>query len=256
MANNYSFKDADNNVLTAASAEISAVHYPKCILTDASGNVLSLATEATLAVVRASLEIMDDWDETNRCAVNLVAGQAGVAAGSGAVDAKTLRITHASDDGALAVLGSTSDAKVTTDAPGSLSAKMRGMVALLDSVINANSQVDVNLSGGYATQTILNQSSAGDNTYTGTITDANKYRELSVFLDVTSATAGTLDVFVETQDPASSNWVTIAQFAQVTSGTGTWRLHIDSGIGNAARIRTVVGSSGTYSFTVGGVLKI
>ena len=44
-----------------------------------------------------ALQIMDDWDETDRAKVNPIAGQAGVAAGAGAVDALTQRSTEASD---------------------------------------------------------------------------------------------------------------------------------------------------------------
>jgi hypothetical protein len=54
--------------------------------------------EAALTDVVTSAQIMDDWDETNRCKVNLIVGQAGISAGAGAVDATTPRVTHASDD--------------------------------------------------------------------------------------------------------------------------------------------------------------
>lgn len=53
------------------------------------------------AAVEASLAIMDDWDETDRCKVNIIAGQAGITAGAGAVAANTPRVTHASDDPAV-----------------------------------------------------------------------------------------------------------------------------------------------------------
>ena len=52
----------------------------------------------------ASLAIMDDWDETDRAKVNIVAGQAGITAGAGAVAASTPRVTLASDDPAVAKL--------------------------------------------------------------------------------------------------------------------------------------------------------
>jgi hypothetical protein len=51
-----------------------------------------------LDAVKTSVEAMDDWDETNRAAVNPISGQAGVAAGAGAVSATVQRVTHASDD--------------------------------------------------------------------------------------------------------------------------------------------------------------
>lgn len=56
---------------------------------------------ATLAEQQSqttALQIMDDWDESDRAKVNIIVGQAGVTAGAGAVAANTPRVTHASDD--------------------------------------------------------------------------------------------------------------------------------------------------------------
>lgn len=62
------------------------------------------ATETTLASAVTALQIMDDWDETDRAKVNIIAGQAGVTAGAGAVAANTPRVTLASDDPAVVAL--------------------------------------------------------------------------------------------------------------------------------------------------------
>jgi hypothetical protein len=51
-----------------------------------------------------ALQVIDDWDETDRCKVNLIVGQAGVAAGAGAVGATVQRMTLASDDPGVALL--------------------------------------------------------------------------------------------------------------------------------------------------------
>lgn len=51
-----------------------------------------------------ALQVIDDWDESDRAKVNIIAGQAGVSAGAGAVDATTQRVTLASDDPAVASL--------------------------------------------------------------------------------------------------------------------------------------------------------
>lgn len=51
-----------------------------------------------------SLAVIDDWDESDRCKVNPIVGQAGVAAGAGAVGATVQRVTLASDDPAVASL--------------------------------------------------------------------------------------------------------------------------------------------------------
>lgn len=45
-----------------------------------------------------ALQIVDDWDESDRAKVNVIVGQAGITAGAGAVAANTPRVTHASDD--------------------------------------------------------------------------------------------------------------------------------------------------------------
>ena len=51
-----------------------------------------------------ALQIMDDWDESDRAKVNIIAGQAGVTAGAGVVSTNTPRITLASDDPAVTAL--------------------------------------------------------------------------------------------------------------------------------------------------------
>ncbi len=56
------------------------------------------ASAANQVTMITSLSVLDDWDETNRAAVNVVAGQVGITAGAGAVAANTPRVTHASDD--------------------------------------------------------------------------------------------------------------------------------------------------------------
>lgn len=59
---------------------------------------------AQLRAIGTALEIIDDWDETNRAKVNPIVGQAGVAAGAGAVGVTVPRTTLASDDPAVASL--------------------------------------------------------------------------------------------------------------------------------------------------------
>lgn len=61
-------------------------------------------TEASAAAALTALQAMDDWDESDRAKVNLIASQAGIDGGAGAVTAKTPRFTHASDDPAVARL--------------------------------------------------------------------------------------------------------------------------------------------------------
>ena len=59
---------------------------------------------AQLLLIAASLSVLDDWDETNRAAVNTIAGQVAVTGGAGVVAANTQRVTLASDDPAVVAL--------------------------------------------------------------------------------------------------------------------------------------------------------
>lgn len=61
-------------------------------------------TEANSAAIAASASVLDDWDETDRAKVNMIVGQAGIAAGAGAVGVTVPRVTLASDDPAVVAL--------------------------------------------------------------------------------------------------------------------------------------------------------
>lgn len=52
----------------------------------------------------ASLSVLDDWDETDRAKVNLIAGQAGIQGGGGTVTANTPRVAIATDANDVDVL--------------------------------------------------------------------------------------------------------------------------------------------------------
>lgn len=70
------------------------------LITSGAGTVSAGTPRVTLgstdpAVV--ALQIIDDWDETDRCKVNPISGQAGVAAGSGTTGATTQRVVLATD---------------------------------------------------------------------------------------------------------------------------------------------------------------
>jgi hypothetical protein len=76
-------------VLTAA--QISTLTPPAAITNYA------LETGGNLATAVASLSVMDDWDETDRAKVNLIVGQAGIAAGSGVDGVTVPRVTLATN---------------------------------------------------------------------------------------------------------------------------------------------------------------
>ena len=88
-----------------------------------------------------ALQIIDDWDESDRAKVNPIVGQAGVAAGAGAVGTTVQRMTLASDDPAVAVLGAVADAAATQGSTGSISAKLRTITSQLNSFFSTGVSV-------------------------------------------------------------------------------------------------------------------
>ena len=72
--------------------------------TNLNTSALALESGGNLAGAATSLAVIDDWDESDRCKVNPIVGQAGIAAGAGAVSASTPRVTLAADDPAVASL--------------------------------------------------------------------------------------------------------------------------------------------------------
>jgi hypothetical protein len=103
---------------TIAADEISSVKYQRIKLSlGADGTAVDAIAGAgvvgtgvqrtTLASddpAVTALQVVDDWDESDRAKVNLIVGQAGIAAGAGAVGATVPRVTHASDDPAVTAL--------------------------------------------------------------------------------------------------------------------------------------------------------
>lgn len=58
-------------------------------------------TTTPLSEAATSLAVIDDWDESDRAKVNTIVGQAGVAAGAGAVSANTQRVTLTTEQEAI-----------------------------------------------------------------------------------------------------------------------------------------------------------
>lgn len=88
---------ADNDVTVTGTVTANAG-------TNLNTSALALETGGNLATAVASLSVLDDWDETDRAKVNPIVGQAGIAAGAGAVGVTVPRVTLASDDPAVTAL--------------------------------------------------------------------------------------------------------------------------------------------------------
>ncbi len=74
----------------------------RVVIADDDTNMAGILADT--AAIQTAVEIMDDWDESNRAAVNLIASQVGITGGAGAVAANTPRVTLASDDPAVSYL--------------------------------------------------------------------------------------------------------------------------------------------------------
>lgn len=83
-----------------------AVQVDSCALPTGAATAANQGTIATnTGNAATALQVIDDWDEADRAKVNPIVGQAGIAAGAGAVGATVPRVTLASDDPAVALLG-------------------------------------------------------------------------------------------------------------------------------------------------------
>lgn len=83
---------------------------------------------ASLTAIETAVEIMDDWDESDRAKVNLIVGQAGVAAGAGAVSATVQRMTLASDDTLVARIGEVQASPTANTVLDRLKALLTGII--------------------------------------------------------------------------------------------------------------------------------
>lgn len=66
-------------------------------------------TEASASDIKDAVEVMEDWDESDRAKVNTIAGQAGIAANAGNMDALTTRVVVATNDTHFGTVGAASD---------------------------------------------------------------------------------------------------------------------------------------------------
>lgn len=91
----------------------------------ANTSLASIDTQAQ--AIAASAGVMDDWDESDRAKVNLIASQAGVDGDSGVKSAKTLRVVIATDQPQL-----TNKLLVTPDANSAVNvAQINGVTPLM-----------------------------------------------------------------------------------------------------------------------------
>jgi hypothetical protein len=143
------------------------------------------------------------------------------------------------DDGALVTLGSTADTSMQNTVIGKLQKIIENLMA-----------------NKYLNLTLLSSSIVTTNGNTADINVGN-YKEGIFFLNVTavSGTSPTLDVSIQSKDPVSGVYFTIANFTQVTDITSQ-SICITSCMGSIIRVQYKVGGTNpSFTFSVGGVLK-
>lgn len=89
-------------VLTAQTMRVT-------IATDDEVNNLLGTIDADTGAIKTAVEIIDDWDESDRAKINPIAGQAGIAANAGNMDALTTRVVIATNDTHFGTVGAASD---------------------------------------------------------------------------------------------------------------------------------------------------
>ena len=109
-----------NAVSTSSSTDTASYKVRLNAITSIGGGDASAANQSTQITaeqaIQTAVEAMDDWDESNRAKVNPIAGQVGVAGGTGAVDAATQRTVMATDSPDVTSLQLIDDAIFTDDA--------------------------------------------------------------------------------------------------------------------------------------------
>lgn len=169
---------------TAVKVDGSAVAQP---VTDNSSSLTVDAPVGTPVFVRLS----DGAAAITNLATNVaqIGGNA-VNAGAGTVGTGTQRITLASDDPAAAVLGTTSGAKVITDATGTIQQYLRGLVYLLitsgQALVTASIAAGTNLIGYIGTKLTYSSKSSPAVTWTGTSLGSGSARQSDVVDNTTT----------------------------------------------------------------------
>ncbi len=100
-------QDAEITSLASIDGKITAVNTGAVVIasgsltanagTNLNTSALALEAGGNLAAAATSLAVMDDWDETDRAKVNLIVGQAGIAAGTGVDGVTVPRVTLATN---------------------------------------------------------------------------------------------------------------------------------------------------------------
>lgn len=195
----------------------------------AANQVLQLAQETAAAT---SLAIMDDWDETDRCKVNLIASQAGIAGGTGVDGANVPRFTLATNVGLPA--GSNVIGHVIHDS-GSTTVVTGNVTVIQPTGTNLHTVID-----------------SGTITTVSTVTNLSQLAGQAISMNTGVRDAGTQRVTIATNDVVpvsqSGGW-SVSQSGSWTLSAGSaliGKVSIDQtspGTANAIDLKTIAGGS-------------
>lgn len=209
----------DNAVLDAIAASVAAIDTDATTIIGHVDGIETLigTTNTNTGAATTALQIIDDWDESDRAKVNLIVGQAGIAAGAGNVAATVPRMTLAADDPAVALL-TTIDAD--TSAMATSLAIIDGMVfgggteAAAQRVTIANDSTGVLSVDDNGSSLTVDYATTGSGTATGALRVELPTNGTGVIATVGAVTAITNAL------PAGTNNIGDMDVLSVVPGTG------------------------------------
>jgi hypothetical protein len=200
----------------------------------------------------ASLSVIDDWDESDRCKVNPIAGQVGLQGGAGAASALSLRVCVATDantvDTELPAAAALSDALANPTTPliGACGLVFYGGDSLWHRQVAPGTLGDGNAmaTGNIVSPWISNGStfdkqrnnhevtalSSAARTASVNSSDLTNYnaRGIRVVVDITALAGGNITVAITGKDTLSGKYTTLLT-GTALSGTGTTTMVIYPG---------------------------
>jgi len=213
------------------------------LLVGGAGAVTAGTPRVTLASddpAVVSLAVLDDWDETNRCAVNLIAGQVGIAAGAGAVAATVPRMTLASDDPAVGHLATI--AGDTTDIETAI--EILDNAAIVDDAAFTPATTTVLMAGFEADETATDSVDEGDGGAARMTLDRKQ------IVTVQPHTAGGWSVFNATSSDGATALTSTAQAVKASAGqVGGWYIYNPNSSAQFVQFYNVASGSVTVGTT-------
>ncbi|MGB8644038.1 MAG: hypothetical protein WCF84_02285 [Anaerolineae bacterium] len=192
--------------------------------------------------------LADAWDSVNHRLNVADANVAALTKNSGNVDATTLRVITAADGPLNTNLGTTTDAAVTSDANGSVSSKLRGLVKILADVWDStNHLLAIKQPDTRATGQTLNSASSN----AAVTVTLNNGEGVTAFA-VSGLTASGATLTIEASDDGS-NWAGVNGIAPSTGAlfsTFTTDQQFRVNTGGRVGVRVRVSATGTGTITV------